>query len=122
MDLPTLFEYQIEQIIYVVDGDTADMTIELGFDMTRKERFRFWGINCPERGDEPGYSLAKSYIQALKTRVDAGESTLFIRSFKDDRHDSFGRYLATLYEVCDGTVSCVNTTMVELGLAVVYRA
>lgn len=97
------------------------MTIDLGFKTTRRERFRFYGINAPERGDEPGYSYAKTYIQELKARLDVGASSLYVRTHLDDRHDSFGRYLATLFEQpLGGPVECINTSMLTRGLAVVY--
>ena len=125
-ELPfTLYEYSIVGITYVVDGDTADMVVDVGYRSTRQERFRFAGINAPERGDEPGYTAAKSYVQALAERVNAGRSALYIRSLVThpgtDKHDSFGRYLATLYEVAGSAdMLDVNQDMVNRGLVVPY--
>ena len=43
-----MYEYAIKEIVKVVDGDTIDIIIDLGFDLTKKERVRLAGIDSPE--------------------------------------------------------------------------
>ena len=43
-----MYEYAIKEITKVVDGDTVDMVIDLGFSLTKKERVRLAGIDAPE--------------------------------------------------------------------------
>ena len=43
-----MYEYAIKEIVRVVDGDTIDILIDLGFDLTKKERVRLAGIDTPE--------------------------------------------------------------------------
>ena len=43
-----MYEYAIKQVVKVVDGDTIDIIIDLGFDLTKKERVRLAGIDTPE--------------------------------------------------------------------------
>ena len=43
-----MYEYKIKEVIKVVDGDTIDILIDLGFDLTKKERVRLAGIDTPE--------------------------------------------------------------------------
>ena len=120
MVLPvSLYEYAAT-IVYVVDGDTVDLLIDLGFKTTRKERVRFYGVNAPERGDEPGYQDAKDFVLAVQARLMAGQTGLFIRTRKDV-HDVYGRYLAYLYEVDPhGNVLDLSAAMIAQKLAVPF--
>ena len=43
-----MYEYKITKIMKVVDGDTVDVILDLGFDMYKKERVRLAGIDTPE--------------------------------------------------------------------------
>jgi len=43
-----MYEYKIHEVDRVVDGDTIDVTIDLGFDILYKTRVRLYGINAPE--------------------------------------------------------------------------
>ena len=43
-----MYEYQVKEIVRVVDGDTVDVIIDLGFSLTKKERVRLAGIDAPE--------------------------------------------------------------------------
>ena len=43
-----MYEYKITKVLKVVDGDTVDVILDLGFDMFKKERVRLAGIDTPE--------------------------------------------------------------------------
>ena len=43
-----MYEYAIKEVVKIVDGDTIDVVIDLGFDLTKKERIRLAGIDTPE--------------------------------------------------------------------------
>ena len=43
-----MYEYAIKEIVKVVDGDTIDIVIDLGFNLSKKERVRLAGIDSPE--------------------------------------------------------------------------
>ena len=43
-----MYEYAIKEVVRVVDGDTIDIIIDLGFSLTKKERVRLAGIDAPE--------------------------------------------------------------------------
>ena len=43
-----MYEYSVKEVVNVVDGDTIDIVIDLGFDLTKKERVRLAGIDAPE--------------------------------------------------------------------------
>ena len=100
----------------VVDGDTVDVTIDLGFKIFHKARVRLYGIDTPEsrtrdKDEKARGLLAKSYI------VDKVESTenIIIRTKKDAK-GKFGRILGEL--IVDNTN--LNEAMISKHLGVAY--
>lgn len=92
---------------YVVDGDTVDLTIDVGFRFDTRQRVRLLGINTPERG-QAGFQEAKDYmIKRLFNKQ------VVVETYKSD---VFGRYLGVIF--IDGVN--INMELMELGLAVVY--
>lgn len=96
-------------VVRWVDGDTAWLTIDLGFRMSATTDFRLYGINTPERG-QPGYAEATARANAL---APAG-STVLVTTYKNP--DKYGRWLV---EIFASTID-VNQTLVSEGLAVPY--
>ncbi|TDL88027.1 thermonuclease family protein [Meridianimarinicoccus aquatilis] len=108
-----LYIYRAE-IARVIDGDTVEANIDLGFNTWRhNEHLRLVGIDTPERG-KPGATEA---TQALRDRIEG--RTLYICTTKAKRSDkeatgSFHRYLVTIYD--DG--KSINEWLVNEGHAV----
>ena len=75
----------------VVDGDTFDAVLDLGFGVWKKERFRLLRCNAPERG-QPGWQAATDALIAAMKR----ESGTYLWSRKTKR-DKYGRYLADVW-------------------------
>lgn len=96
------------RIVYVVDGDTLDIELDLGFSVRVKQRFRMLGIDTPERG-QPGWLESKAHLEQY-----IGHDVHHLDVTKQDK---YGRYLVTLFMDAAGSV---NDRMVELGLATVY--
>ena len=46
-----MYEYAVLKMIKIVDGDTVDVLIDLGFDIHRKERVRILGIDAPDKNN-----------------------------------------------------------------------
>ena len=44
-----MYEYRIKEVVKVVDGDTVDIILDLGFGLFKKERVRIAGIDTPEK-------------------------------------------------------------------------
>ena len=110
-----MYQYKIKEIVKIIDGDTVDVVIDLGFDITRKERVRLNGIDTPETLTkdevEKKYGLeAKTFVQ--KWFSEQGE--ILIRTYKDDK---YGRTLGDFYGQGEKTL---NTLLVEQGFAWVY--
>ena len=96
----------------VVDGDTADLDVHLGFKMTAHIRVRFYGINAPEtRGKERPLGL-----QSKKWVKDLIEGRVI--TIKTHKTGKYGRWLAELY--IPGEEESINDQMVRLGLAREY--
>ena len=105
-------------IIGVVDGDTFDAIVDLGFGVFRKERFRVYGIDAPERGKD-GWDAAKADLCRL-LQVDGQQKK--IATFKDKR-DKYGRYLADVVVTNHhGYVAWLSDEMLRLGSVVEYLA
>lgn len=96
----------------VVDGDTVDLDVDLGFSIIARQRFRLYGIDAPEVvGTARAAGLAATaHLQQL---LPAGAHVV-IDSYKDAK-DKYGRYLADIYTASGVTV---NAQMVADGHAV----
>jgi|TARA_R110000803_G_scaffold19672_1_gene51332 micrococcal nuclease len=109
-----MYEYAVKKIVKIVDGDTIDIEIDLGFSLTKKERVRLAGIDTPESRtrdlDEKAEGLlAKSFLEKqLDEAVD-----LRVKTEKDGK---YGRMLGWLH---DGNKN-INKYMVLKGYAWEY--
>ena len=114
---PTDFSYRVNKVTKVVDGDTIDVIIDLGFDIMYKSRVRLFGIDTPESRTrdlvEKKYGLmSKEFLkEALKN---AGK--IVIKTHKGEETGKFGRILGEIF--CDGVN--INQRMCEVGHAVAY--
>lgn len=87
--------YQYEATVArVVDGDTVDLVVDLGFRVHKKDRFRLAGIDTPERG-QVGWVEAKQAVEAL---LPAGSPVIIATQHPTQRDpsDKYGRWLATI--------------------------
>ena len=90
-----IYIYKAE-LIRVVDGDTVDLIIDLGFDTSRKERFRLYGIDAPEMRTKEGKE-AKAWLWEALQPLEAIYVQTVQLSTKAKR-DKYGRFLAVLYD------------------------
>ena len=112
-----MYQYFVKNVLKVVDGDTVDVEIDLGFDLTKKERVRLGGIDTPESRtrdlEEKKLGLqAKDYLKSLIMNADK----LIVRTEKDGK---FGRMIGYLYMNPDATVS-LNQMLIDEGFAWMY--
>ena len=97
-------------IIRWIDGDTVDMHVDLGFRTMVETRFRLFGIDTPERGQQ-NYREAT----ALANQLAPVGSTLQISTYKDP--DKYGRWLVDIFTADEHTVS---ETLLASGYAKPY--
>ena len=117
------YNFRVTQIDKVLDGDTIDVTIDLGFDLYKKERVRIAGVDTPEKRtrDLEEKKLGIDATEWLKEKLDstiAGDDELIIRTELVGGVGKYGRLLGWLY-VGDGNVS-LNEQMIEEGYAWAY--
>jgi|TARA_B100000035_G_scaffold118089_1_gene100136 micrococcal nuclease len=117
------YNFRVIKINRVVDGDTIDVTIDLGFDLFKKERVRVAGIDTPEKRtrDLEEKELGIDATNWLKKHLEeaiSGEEDLVIRTELVGGMGKYGRLLGWLY-VADSQLS-LNEMMIEEGYAWAY--
>ena len=109
-----MYEYSVKEVVNVVDGVTIDIGIDLGFDLTKKERVRLAGIDAPEsrtsNAEEKQFGLEAA--EYLKSRLNSS-SNLKVKTEKDGK---YGRMRGLLF--CGETN--INTEMIYRGYAWEY--
>lgn len=112
-----------------VDGDTVDCRTDLGFDLDGMGmRLRLLGVDCPERKDNLiAWKAAKQFTADWLTEHRDARGRFFIHTIRNtrqrDKKDSFGRYLATIYNLVDGDRQgnhCLNAALLDAGHAIPY--
>lgn len=104
------YVYRVLSVRRVVDGDTVDLTIDLGFYLSAALRFRLLGVNTPEPG-YPGAAEATAFVTAWLALP--GPMTIASR-----KADSFGRWLADVRR--DGSSTSLSVELLDAGHAVPY--
>lgn len=79
----------------VVDGDTLDMTIDLGFGIKRDERIRLWGIDTPETY-RPRNQAESEHGRAATARVRELVEGRTVRLLTEQEQGKYGRYLGSV--------------------------
>jgi micrococcal nuclease len=113
-----MYEYKAK-LIRVVDGDTIDAEIDLGFKVYIKERIRFAGIDTPE--SRTRHKHEKSWGLAAKCRVKdllEYEDTEFTLTTELQKKGKFGRILGTVI-LADGT--SLSEILLDEKLAIPYE-
>ena len=111
-----MYEYACK-VERVVDGDTIDVVLDLGFDIRYKSRVRLYGIDTPESRTRDLDEKARGKMAGayLKEAVDNGTKVVIETKLKDSR-GKYGRVLGNV--VVDGVN--INEAMIENSLAVAY--
>ena len=111
--------YRIRTISKVVDGDTIDANIDLGFDISLTKRIRLAGIDSPESRtrdlEEKALGLeTKEWLK--KTLEDAKD--ILIKTEKPDSTEKYGRIIGHLF--INGQETSLNNQMIDEGYALPY--
>jgi endonuclease YncB( thermonuclease family) len=117
------YNFRVTEIVKVLDGDTIDVIIDLGFDLYKKERVRIAGVDTPEKRtrDLEEKALGEDATNWLKEQLDgaiSGEDDLVIRTELVGGMGKYGRLLGWLY-IGDETES-INERMIQQGYAWEY--
>jgi len=117
------YNFRVVKINRVVDGDTIDVTLDLGFSLTKKERVRIAGVDTPEKRtrDKEEKTLgidATNWMKQKLTDTIKGDEELVIRTELKGGVGKYGRLLGWLY-VGDDEFS-LNEQMITEGYAWAY--
>lgn len=111
-----MYEYYVKEVKNIVDGDTIDVVIDLGFSILFESRVRLAGIDTPESRttDKVEKALGLESKKFLESKIKAAKN-IVIKTEKLDSSEKYGRILGWLY--LDGDGNSVNTEMIEKGYA-----
>ena len=117
------YNFRVTEINRVVDGDTIDVTIDLGFELYKKERVRVAGVDTPEKRtrnlEEKALGIdATNWLKKQLEDTINGDDELIIRTELKGGVGKYGRLLGWLY-VGDEDVS-LNEQMITEGYAWSY--
>ena len=117
------YNFRVTKIDKVLDGDTIDVTIDLGFDLYKKERVRIAGVDTPEKRtrdlEEKALGIdATNWLKGKLTETIKGEDELTIRTELKGGVGKYGRLLGWLY-VGESDLS-LNEQMITEGYAWSY--
>ena len=112
--------YRIKSVLKVVDGDTIDASIDLGFDISLSKRIRLAGIDTPESRtrDLEEKALGLESKEWLKKTLE-GAKDIIIKTEKPDSTEKYGRIIGHLF-INDQETS-LNNQMIDEGYALVYE-
>jgi micrococcal nuclease len=111
-----MFEYYVKKVENVVDGDTIDVVIDLGFDIMFASRVRLAGIDTPESRtkDKDEKALGLESKEYLKKHLKDAKSVV-IKTEKINSSEKFGRILGWVY--INGDTVSLNDMMINDGYA-----
>ena len=111
-----MYEYYVRKVENIVDGDTIDVLIDLGFDILFASRVRLAGIDTPESRtkDLAEKALGLESKEYLKKSLKDAKSVV-IKTEKMDSSEKYGRILGWVY--VDGNTISLNDMMINDGYA-----
>ena len=118
------YNFRVTEINRVLDGDTIDVTIDLGFDLYKKERVRVAGVDTPEKRTrdleekELGIDATNWLKKKLEDTIAGDGDELTIRTELEGGVGKYGRLLGWLY-INEDTLS-LNEQMITEGYAWAY--
>lgn len=111
-----MYEYRVKKVLKIVDGDTIDVDIDLGFDISYTQRVRLAGIDTPESRtkDAREKALGLEVKDKLKKAIDAAKDVV-VKTELPDSSEKYGRILGWVY--LDGDTRSLNEQLIEEGYA-----
>jgi micrococcal nuclease len=111
--------YRIREIHKVVDGDTIDADIDLGFDISLTKRIRLAGVDTPESRtkDLKEKAMGLESKEWLKKKLE-GAKDIIIKTELPDSTEKYGRIIGHLF--INGQETSLNNQMIDEGYALAY--
>jgi micrococcal nuclease len=114
-----MYEYRVKKVVKVVDGDTIDVDIDLGFSVSFFSRVRLAGIDTPESRtiNLKEKALGLEVKEKLKKELAAAKDVV-IKTEKPDSSEKYGRILGWVF--LDGSDVSLNQKLINEGYAWTY--
>ena len=114
-----MYEYRVKKVNKIVDGDTIDVDIDLGFDISFFSRVRLAGIDTPESRttDLKEKALGLEVKEKIKKELAAAKDVV-IKTEKPDSSEKYGRILGWIF--LDGNTVSLNQQLIDQGYAWTY--
>jgi len=114
-----MYEYRVKKVHKVVDGDTIDVDIDLGFSVSFFSRVRLAGIDTPESRttDAKEKALGLEVKEKIKKELTAAKDVV-IKTEKPDSSEKYGRILGWVF--LDGSDVSLNQKLINEGYAWTY--
>ena len=114
-----MYEYRVKKVNKIVDGDTIDVDIDLGFDVSFSSRVRLAGIDTPESRttDLKEKALGVEVKEKIKKEIAAAKD-IVIKTEKPDSSEKYGRILGWIF--LDGNTVSLNQQLIDQGYAWTY--
>ena len=114
-----MYEYRVKKVNKIVDGDTIDVDIDLGFAVSFTQRVRLAGIYTPESRttDLKEKALGLEVKEKIKKEIAAAKD-IVIKTEKPDSSEKYGRILGWLF--LDGADVSLNQKLINEGYAWTY--
>ena len=111
-----MYEYNIKKVTKIVDGDTIDVDIDLGFNISYSQRVRLAGIDTPESRtkDAREKALGLEVKNKVKSAIESAK-TVIIKTELPDSTEKYGRILGWVY--LDGAAKSINEQLIDEGYA-----
>jgi len=117
---PFTTEWREAKVVKIVDGDTFDLLIDLGFDVRTCTRVRLSGVDTWEVTGEERPEGLKAKARVLELMPEG--STVRIRSYRGGSRGKYGRWLAdVVYPLISGEWAPLGETLIKEGHAEVYK-
>ena len=117
------YNFRVVEVVKIIDGDTADFILDLGFDLYKKERVRVAGVDTPEKRtrnlEEKALGIeATNWLKEKLEGTLAGDDELSVRTELVGGTGKYGRLLGWLY--CGDELLSLNEQMINEGYALPY--
>lgn len=111
-----MYHYKVKKVLKIVDGDTLDLEIDLGFGISVTQRVRLKGLNAPETRTLDHAEKARGIASKEWLEKHLGKGSEW--TIQTEKEDKYGRYLGILQNG-ENTLS-LNEEMINAGMAVFY--
>lgn len=111
-----MYEYNVKKVTKIVDGDTIDVDIDLGFNISFSQRVRLAGIDTPESRtkDAREKALGLEVKNKVKVSMESAKKVV-IKTELPDSTEKYGRILGWVY--LDDSTKSLNEQLIEEGYA-----